>query len=125
MKVQLSVFEWKNAMANYLNTVKLTETEGATGAAIRISENDKFLYCSVRGENALYVLRADGTNLTAEQKTGSDGDSPRDFNIIENKFLVCCNENSDNVTVFYLQNYRFKKAGELKICSPLCCIAER
>lgn len=121
----VSVFEWKNAMANYLNTVKLTETEGATGAAIRISENDKFLYCSVRGENALYVLRADGANLTAEQKTDCGGESPRDFHIIDDEFLVSCNENSDSVVWFSLQNGKIgKKAGELKLKKPLCCVAE-
>ena len=122
----VSVFEWQNAMAIYLNTVKLTKTEGATGAAIRISENGKFLYCSVRGKNALYVLRTDGANLTAEQKTGCDGDGPRDFNIIEDKFLVCCNENSDNVVWFSLQKGKIgKKAGELKLNKPLCCVAEK
>ena len=120
----VSVFEWQNAMANYLNTVKLTETEGATGAAIRLSKDGKFMYCSVRGENALYVLRADGANLTAEQKTDCGGESPRDINIIDNEFLVGCNENSDNVTVFSLQNEeKIIKTAEIKLPKPLCCLA--
>ena len=121
----VSVFEWKNAMANYLNTVKLTETEGATGAAIRLSKDGKFLYCSVRGESALYVLRADGANLTVEQKTDCGGESPRDFHIIDDEFLVSCNENSDNVTVFSLQNDKIGvKTCGLKLKKPLCCVAE-
>lgn len=122
----VSIFEWQNAMANYLNTVKLTETEGATGAAIRISKDGNFLYCSVRGENALYVLRAGGAKLTAEQKTGCGGDSPRDFNITDDEFLVSCNENSDSVVWFPLQRGKIgKKAGELKLKKPLCCEAEK
>ena len=121
----VSIFKWQNAMANYVNTVKLTETEGATGAAIRISNDGKFLYCSVRGENALYVLRANGANLSVEQKTGCGGDSPRDFHIIDDEFLVSCNENSDSVVWFSLQNGKIgKKAGELKLKKPLCCVAE-
>ena len=119
----VSVFEWQNAGAHYSDTVKLTDREGATGAAIRISNDGKSLYCSVRGENTLYVLRANGANLSVEQKTGCGGERPRDFHIIENKFLICCNENSDNVTVFSLQNNRRKKVGELEIYSPLCCVA--
>ncbi len=121
----VSVFEWQNAGARYLNTVKLTDAAGATGAAIRRSEDGKFLYCSVRGENTLYVLRAEGENLSEVQKTDCGGDGPRDFNIIEDKFLVCCNENSDNVTVFTLQNGRI--GGLLykqELPSPLCCTAE-
>ena len=122
----VSIFKWQNAMANYVNTVKLTETEGATGAAIRISKDGNFLYCSVRGENALYVLRAGGAKLTAEQKTGCGGDSPRDFNIIDDEFLVSCNENSDSVVWFSLQRGKIgKKAGELKMKKPLCCVAEK
>ena len=121
----VSVFGWQNVSARYLRTEKLTDAPGATGAAIRLSKDGKFLYCSVRGENALYVLRADGANLTAEQKTDCGGDSPRDFDIIENKFLICCNENSGNVIVFSLQNGKIgKKAGELKLNKPLCCMAE-
>ncbi len=118
----VSVFAWQNAGARYLDTVKLTDAAGATGAAIRLSEDGKFLYCSVRGENALYVLRAEGENLSVEQKTGCGGESPRDFHIIENKFLVCCNGSDGGVTVFSLQSGRI---GELlcrsEVPSPLCC----
>ena len=116
-------FDVFEQLAIYLNTVKLTETAGATGAAIRLSKDGKFLYCSVRGENALYVLRADGANLTAEQKTDCGGDSPRDFHVIEDKFLICCNENSDNVTVFSLRNdVMTAKIAEAKLPKPLCVV---
>lgn len=116
----VSVFEWQNAKAIYVNTVKLTETESATAAAIRLSNDGKSLYCSVRGENALYVFGTDSGEVI--QKCSCGGDSPRDFNIIDDKFLVCCNENSDNVTVFSLQNRdRLEKVSEKRIYSPLCC----
>lgn len=121
----VSVFGWQNVSARYLRTEKLTDAPGATGAAIRISNDGKSLYCSVRGENALYVLRANGANLSVEQKADCGGDGPRDFNIIQDKFLVCCNENSDSVVWFSLQNGKIgKKAGELKLKKPLCCMAE-
>ena len=119
----VSVFGWQNVSARYLRTEKLTDAPGATGAAIRLSKDGKFMYCSVRGENALYVLRADGANLTVEQKTDCGGDSPRDFDIIENKFLICCNENSGNVIVFSLQNDKIGiKTCGLKLKKPLCAV---
>lgn len=119
----VSVFGWQNASARYLRTEKLTDAPGATGAAIRLSKDGKFMYCSVRGENALYVLRADGANLTVEQKTDCGGDSPRDFHIIEDKFLICCNEDSDNVSVFSLQNDKIGvKTCGLKLKKPLCAV---
>ena len=119
----VSVFGWQNASTRYLRTEKLTDAPGATGAAIRLSKDGKFLYCSVRGENALYVLRADGANLTVEQKTDCGGDSPRDFHVIEDKFLICCNENSDNVTVFTLQSGgRIAKTAQVKLPKPLCAV---
>ncbi len=119
----VSVFGWQNASARYLRTEKLTDASGATGAAIRLSKDGKFMYCSVRGENALYVLRADGANLTVEQKTDCGGDGPRDFHIIDDEFLICCNENSDNVIVFSLQNDKIGvKTCGLKLKKPLCAV---
>lgn len=119
----VSVFGWQNASTRYLRTEKLTDAPGATGAAIRLSKDGKFLYCSVRGENALYVLRAEGENMTVEQKTDCGGESLRDFHVIENKFLICCNENSDNVTVFTLQSGgRIAKTAQVKLPKPLCAV---
>ena len=101
----------------------MTEAEGVTGAAIRLSNDGKFLYCSVRGENALYVFGIGNAGLQLIQKCASGGDSPRDFNIIEDKFLLCCNENSGNVIVFSLQNDKIGvKTCGLKLKKPLCAV---
>ena len=119
----VSIFEWRNAGARCLRTEKLTEAEGVTGAAIRLSNDGKFLYCSVRGENALYVFGIGNAGLQLIQKCASGGDSPRDFNIIEDKFLLCCNENSDNVTVFSLQKGQIgRPICKSGLPSPLCCM---
>lgn len=119
----VSVFEWRKGRAYYLKTKKLTDMEGATGAAIRLSKDGQFLYCSVRGENVLYVFKTENGDLQLIQKCDSGGESPRDFNIIENRFLICCNENSDNVCTFTVQKGKIgNKMGELKLKKPLCCI---
>ena len=121
----VSVFAWQSGQARCLNTEKLTDKEGATGAAIRLSADGKFLYCSVRGENAIYALRADGANISVLQKADCAGDGPRDFDLTDGKFLICCNENSDNVVGFSLKSgYIGEQFGELALPSPLCCMTD-
>ena len=109
-----------------LGCEKLTDREGATGAAIRLSDDGAFLYCSVRGENSLYVFKTQKEGaLKFVQKTDCFGDGPRDFNLYQNKYIICCNENSGNVTIFPLENEKIgNKSGELKLLSPLCCVTE-
>ena len=119
----VSVFGWQNVSARYLRTEKLTAAPGATGAAIRLSANGEFLFCSVRGENMLYVFGAEGDNVRFIQKCASGGESPRDFNIIDDKFLICCNERSNNVSIYQsTKGYILKREGEIKILSPLGCV---
>ena len=122
----VSIFSWQNGKVCSLGCEKLTDRQDATGAAIRLSDDGAFLYCSVRGENSLYVFKTQKEGaLKFVQKTDSFGDGPRDFNLYQNKYLICCNENSGNVTVFPLKNGKIgNKAGELKLLSPLCCVTE-
>ena len=100
------------------------EKENADGAAIRISQDGKKLYLSLRVENAIVVLDVQGENLQILQKVDCGGDSPRDFNIIENKLIVT-NEKSNNVVVYALKEGLIdKKLSEIKIPKPLCCVVD-
>ena len=78
------------------------EEKTSTAAAIRLSADEKTLYVSVRGENVLFALDISGAHAGANgtpavlQKVACGGISPRDFNLF-GKFLLCCNETSDNV----------------------------
>lgn len=73
------------------------------GGAIRIHENNKFLYTSDRGNNSLslfLVNQSDGS-LKFIETFSCKGDSPRDFQIDPTgSFLLCANENSDNISIF-------------------------
>lgn len=105
------------------------EVKTSTAAAIRLSKDEKTLYASVRAENALYALDISGARAGAngtpevKQKVNCGGDSPRDFNLFGN-VLLCCNENSDNVTAFALkQNGEIGELlGEIGLPAPLCVI---
>lgn len=116
----VSVFEWKTGRTCYKKTERLTDAEGATGAAIRFSKDGKFLYCSVRGENTLYVLEMVNGDLRMVQKCGSGGNSPRDFDVFGDKYLVCCNEDG-GASIFALEkNLIREKMYELPLVACLC-----
>lgn len=73
------------------------------GAAIRISNDGRFLYASNRGHNsiAVFAITDTGEKIKPIQSISSEGDFPRDFALTpENDYLVCANQNSDNLTLY-------------------------
>lgn len=73
------------------------------GAAIRLSNDGRFLYASNRGHDsiAVFAVSEDGTALTTTQIISSEGNFPRDFALDpSNKFVVCANQNTDNLTLY-------------------------
>lgn len=73
------------------------------GAAIRISSDGRFVYASNRGHNsiAVYEILDMGAGLNLLQHISTEGDFPRDFDLDPtNQFLVCANQNSDNLTLY-------------------------
>ena len=74
-----------------------------SGAAIRIHNNNKFLYTSDRGNNSLSLFYIDQNNgiLKHINTISCNGDSPRDIQLDPTgKFLLSANENSDNISIF-------------------------
>ena len=119
----VSVFEYAKGKAELVNTVKINcKNEKANGAAIRLSDDGKYLYVSLREENAICVYEVNGEELTLVQKTDCGGDSPRDFNIVD-KHLIVCNEKSGNVAVLSMRNglvdHRVEK---ISIKNALSCV---
>lgn len=119
----ISVFEYGNGRANLVNTVEIEcKNKVASGAAIRLSANGKYLYVSIREENTICVFKINGKELTAIQSINCGGDSPRDFVIMDNHLIVC-NEKSANVSVFSTTNGLFnKKVKKFLIKNVLCCV---
>ncbi len=72
-------------------------------AAIRVSDDGRFVYVSNRGHNSLavFAVSEDGSRLTQIQSVPTQGEFPRDFNIAPSgRYVVVANQNTDNVTVF-------------------------
>jgi 6-phosphogluconolactonase len=81
-------------------------------ADIHISQDEKFLYGSNRGENSIVVFeinKKDGS-LKKVQSISCHGNWPRNFTLgPQGKFLLVANEKSNNISVFLID----KKTGEL------------
>ena len=119
----VSVFEYVNGKAKLVNTVEIEcKNEQSSGAAIRLSVDGKYLYVSLREENAICVFEINGEELTLCKKTDCGGDSPRDFNFF-NDYLISCNEKSGNVAIFSMRNglvdHRVEK---ISIKNALSCV---
>lgn len=118
----VAIFRWEQGRVRFCGIHPFPSASG-TGAAIRLSADGKFLYCSQRGENVLYVYEVCGGQLRLVQQAGSCGVCPRDFHLDRDKFLICCNEKSDNVCAFLMQYGRIgPEIAERHIPSPLCCV---
>ncbi|MGM9903227.1 6-phosphogluconolactonase [Enterococcus sp. 10A9_DIV0425] len=73
------------------------------GAAIRISNDGRFLYASNRGHNsiAVFSISEDGEKLESIQTISTEGDFPRDFALdSDNNYVVCANQNTDNLSLY-------------------------
>lgn len=117
----VSVFTFSNDSLTHIHTVSALPDgykEETTAAAIRF--HDGYLYTSNRGHDSISVFKLINNipHLITNVSTGDK--SPRDFNIIGD-FLICANENSNNVTFFRLIDGVPKKLQyELDIKTPLC-----
>ena len=104
-KLEVLKYNSKDASFKHLQTIKTipddwTAHNGA--AAIRISNDGKFVYTSNRGENTIAVFEVQ-TDFTVKhiQSLSTEGDCPRDFNLNQDEnYLLASNQNSDNLTLY-------------------------
>lgn len=73
------------------------------GAAIRISQDGKFVYASNRGHDSIAVFKVSSKDqlLKLVEIVHSEGKIPRDFDLDPTgKFVVVAHQDSDNLTLF-------------------------
>ncbi len=85
-----------------LRTIPADWTEHNGAAAIRISQDGRFLYTSNRGHNSIATFAIGGAgDLTFINYTSTFGKFPRDFNIDPSDcYLFAVNQNTDNGTLY-------------------------
>lgn len=117
----ISRFSYINGELRLAETVDMPcKDPTSTAAAIRLSDDEKFLYASVRYEDILCVFSLDNKKPVEVQRISSGGKSPRDF-IVNKDYLVVTNENSDNVVVYRLiEGLIDEKVCEINLPHPLC-----
>jgi 6-phosphogluconolactonase len=67
-----------------------------------LSADERFLYTSSRAEqNAINVYKKSGDNWQFVERVSSLGKAPRHFSLDpSNKFLLCANQNSNEIVIF-------------------------
>lgn len=96
-------------------------------ADIHLSQDERFLYGSNRGENSIAVFKRDRTNGTLEkiQNMSVHGDWPRNFALDPTgNFLLVANKKSSNISVFKIDQNTGKLSflNSLKIPNPVCLL---
>ena len=97
---------------NTIPNVDASEVETSAGAAIRITQDGQFLYCSTRFSNLITAFKVDSVGMLSEiQRISTYGEIPRDFILDETeKFLLIPHQDTDMITVLN----RDTKSGLLK-----------
>jgi 6-phosphogluconolactonase len=110
----------------------LARSRHNTAAAIKISADGHFLYCSNRGHDSIACFKVgeSGGGFGALEEAGhfpALGKSPRDFAIDPSgSFLVACNQDSDQAAVFRIERFTggLTPVGEYEVPSPVCVLFE-
>ena len=96
------------------STIPSDWTEHNGSAALRLSDDGKFIYASNRGHNSVAVFKIgnEGSEIERIQLISTEGEFPRDMNWdINQNFLVVANQDTDNVSLYT----RDSQSGELSL----------
>ncbi|WP_125704067.1 lactonase family protein [Lacticaseibacillus daqingensis] len=105
---QVAVLTYDAATGTFLpgqtqSTIPADWTAHNGAAAVRLTQDDRFLYLSNRGHNSLtaYAVSEDGLHLTQIQQLSTEGEFPRDFNLdLTESYVLAVNQNTDNGTLY-------------------------
>lgn len=108
-------------------TLEPTFKEFNKCADIHLSKNERYLYGSNRGENTIAVFERDVNTgkINRIQNTSVHGDWPRNFTLDPTgKFLLVANKNSQNISVFSIDNTSGKLTflHDIKTPEPVCLL---
>jgi 6-phosphogluconolactonase len=97
----------------------------STASAIRLHPNSRFLYASNRGHDSIAVFHIDSNNglLSLANICASDGQCPRDFNIVTSgKYLLVGHQNTDDIVIFRINQDTgdLESTNKVKVPTPVC-----
>ncbi|MDV7137478.1 lactonase family protein [Maribacter sp. TH_r10] len=108
-----------------LSTLAKDFTGESFCADIHLSQDDKFLYGSNRGENTIVIFKVDQTTgkLSLVGRESVNGDWPRNFALDPSgAFLLVANQRSNNIVVFKRDKTKgtLQFLNEIALPSPVC-----
>ena len=84
-----------------VSSLEQSDQQAAGGAAIKISQDGKFLYTSTRSNNSINVFEIKDEKLNPIQHISTEGDGPRDFTLAgQEEYLIVGHQYSNNLTLF-------------------------
>lgn len=116
-------YDGKGNLTNpkYYPTLPEDFTSENKGSAIKISNDNKFIYVSNRGQDAIVVFENAIDGLKQVQTISTVGKGPRDFDLSKDtKFAIATNENSGTITVYRID----KTTGQLTVVDSEITIPE-
>ena len=72
-------------------------------AAIRLSDDEKFIYVSTRTKDVISVIELEDHKPTVIQTVSCGGKNPRDF-VLLGQYLLCANKNTNEVVSFKIND---------------------
>lgn len=72
-------------------------------AAIRLSDDEKFIYVSTRTKDVISVIELEDHKPTVIQTVSCGGKHPRDFILLDH-YLLCANKNTNEVVSFKIND---------------------
>ena len=106
---------------NTVNLLKDNRTHLKDTAAIRLSEDGKYLYVSTRTEDVISVLSVKDDTIELLQVESSQGLHPRDFNYVKD-YLFVANRNSDNLVALSITDGLIDKVIDTAIVPEGVCV---
>lgn len=127
MGASVSVFSWDPCgVLTLLDTISALpdgDPTPSSGSAIRLSEDGKRLYVSLRQHNSVCVMEVDGPQLKPLRWIPCGGDSPREI-WLEGEYLLCANENTHNIQIISLADPENPRpVSSFSVIRPWCVLA--
>lgn len=99
LSADITVLKYENKSLSLIQKIKLID---GAGSAIRISDDNNYLFTAVRDSNYLYSFKIQQNGyIDVLQKISTEGDHPRDFNLIlDDNYLLAANMNSNNLSLY-------------------------
>lgn len=125
--VSVLSYDYQRKSFRLLQSISTLHGEGTanTAATICLSKDENQLFVSNRGLDDISTFLIDPKTGLLEYSCSipSGGNTPRHFSISKDgKYLVCCNQDSDNISIFRIENGRLQRVCSKQIPSPSCAV---